>query len=353
MSRNTMPWGRWFAIAVAIGLLCPVVLLAGKPTKPPATSYSLVDLLGFPRASGLQSDANAVSQTRGDGSFFVVGVSIAADGADHTALWTVASDGSFGGSPANLGEPFGDVGDVNDSGVVVARGYVFVPSLPTQTLPETDSTGWAVNNLGQIVGGFRSDGQWRSAMWELDEYGVPVGPLDLGTTFSPSDISDTGVMAGQDENGVAAIAWLDEFGALHVQSLGTLPGYSWSRAVAISTDGTWVAGECSGTNQQAFRWSATTGMIGLGTLGGNYSSASGVNNAGKVVGTSNASGGRQPQTAFLWQNGTMFNLNSLTDMPSGKHLQLARDINNAGHIVGWMGIFRPVSEVHGFLVIPK
>jgi probable HAF family extracellular repeat protein len=323
-------------------------LLAGKPTKPPATSYRLVDLLGFPRTSGLQSDANAVSQTRFDGSFFVVGGSIADDGG-YTALWTVASDGSFGGSPAKLGEPGGDVGDVNDSRVVVTQGYVFVPSLPAQTLPGTNSYGWAVNNLGQIVGSVGFYDQGFSAMWELDENYMPVGPLDLGTTFSPFDISDTGVMAGQDENGVAAIAWFDAFGVLQVQSLGTLPGYSWSRAVAISTDGTWVAGDCN--SHEAFRWSAATGMIGLGTLGGSCSSAAGVNNAGNVVGWSDASGGQQ--TAFLWQNGTMFNLNSLTDMPSGRHLQLARDINNAGHIVGWMRIKRPVSEAHGFLVIPK
>ena len=162
-------------------------------------------------------------------------------------------------------------------------------------------------------------------------------------------------MAGN-EMGLAAIAWLDAQDNLQVDYLGVLPGYDRAEAEAISSNGAWVAGHCRIIDGpwEAFLWSADTGMmIGLGRLGGFASIASGVNNAGEVVGWSDTGGGKFSQTAFLWQDGQMLNLNSLADTGGKNHLQLAKDINDAGHIVGLMRIWRPVSESHGFLLIPN
>lgn len=61
----------------------------------------------------------------------------------------------------------------------------------------------------------------------------------------------------------------------------------------------------------------------IGTLGGNTSVVSSINNAGQVVGVS-CLGDRQDWYAYLWENGTITNL--LT--------RSARDINNLGQIVG-------------------
>ena len=90
-------------------------------------------------------------------------------------------------------------------------------------------------------------------------------------------------------------------------------------------------------------------IIDLGTLGGNnYSKAYGINNSGQIVGYStNTSSGYS--RAFLYQNGTMTDLNSLLPTGSGWVLTEAIDINNNGQIVGqgYIG-----GTYHAFLLTP-
>ena len=65
----------------------------------------------------------------------------------------------------------------------------------------------------------------------------------------------------------------------------------------------------------------------LGTLGGYSSSASGINNAGQIVGTSNTSTGESH--AFLYSDGQMQDLGTL-----GGPSSYGGSINNAGQVVG-------------------
>ena len=59
--------------------------------------------------------------------------------------------------------------------------------------------------------------------------------------------------------------------------------------------------------------------------------ASGINDAGQIVGESfSASSAR----AFIWQNGTMTDLNTLIPPSSGLYLLYANDINDRGTIAG-------------------
>ncbi|MDQ3137275.1 MAG: hypothetical protein M3Q93_06790, partial [Gemmatimonadota bacterium] len=75
----------------------------------------------------------------------------------------------------------------------------------------------------------------------------------------------------------------------------------------------------------AFLWQNGT-MKDLGTLGGDYSRAFGINSLGEVVGESKTADGRTH--AFRWTNGRMTHL-----LPQGRRSQ-ALGINNGGRVVG-------------------
>lgn len=82
-------------------------------------------------------------------------------------------------------------------------------------------------------------------------------------------------------------------------------------------------------------------MNDLGTLGGNFSVAYGINASGQVVGNSTISG-NSTRHAFLYTNGTMEDLGSLGGDSS------AVGINAGGEIVGWADTAGDASE-HAFL----
>src|SRR5207247_912380 len=70
--------------------------------------------------------------------------------------------------------------------------------------------------------------------------------------------------------------------------------------------------------------------IRLGNLGSPGSYGRGENNAGDVVGCSNSDSYR----AFLWRDGTIYDLNSCISGDSGWVLVSANGINDSGQIVG-------------------
>ena len=82
----------------------------------------------------------------------------------------------------------------------------------------------------------------------------------------------------------------------------------------------------------ATRWSNDTTPQSLGTLGGVMSQAMAVNNTGDVVGWSLTAANEVH--AFLWQNGTLTDLNDMLPSGSGWVLGTAYALNNTGVIVG-------------------
>jgi probable HAF family extracellular repeat protein len=98
-----------------------------------------------------------------------------------------------------------------------------------------------------------------------------------------------------------------------------------------------------GVAEHAFLWERVSGSFegrftDLGTLGGEISTAYGIDNRDQVVGESETSPGGK-RHAFLYSQGTLFDLNALIPTGSGWELVSARGINDRGQIVG-VGLFQ-------------
>jgi probable extracellular repeat, HAF family len=84
-----------------------------------------------------------------------------------------------------------------------------------------------------------------------------------------------------------------------MQDLSTLSGEFATRGV--SADGSVIVGYAhpANTDRYAFRWTQATGMVNLGTLGGNWSEARGVSADGTIV-TGYAIDTRFRRRPFRW-----------------------------------------------------
>jgi len=145
-------------------------------------------------------------------------------------------------------------------------------------------------------------------------------------------------------------------------ALGTLDGWS-SEARAINAAAQVVGWSYTATDaQHAFLWvsGATDGVPGnpqmkdLGTLGGTYSQAAGINSAGRIVGNSTLAGDTI-QHAFLWVSGAT---NGVAGNPQMKDLgtlggssSAAYGINAAGQIVGYSTLPGEPTDTMGNVIV--
>lgn len=223
---------------------------------------------------------------------------------------------------------------INDAGTVVGTTYVNGQAFGTiwngsgTTLLGPGSYAMAINNVGEVVGG---NGQaFIDVNGQVQQLATNAG-IDWSAAYA---LSDAGMVVGDGQlaNGTfRGIAWNPD-GSMTL--LGTLGGSS-SQATGVNDAGE-VVGFASLANgyQHAFALGgATTGatMTDLGTLGGS-SYAYGVNDSGEVVGYSYLADGQQH--AFLYDDGVMFDLNSLIPANSGWELLAAYGINASGQITG-------------------
>jgi len=261
-----------------------------------------------------------------------------------------------------LGGFFSSGEDVNNSGFVT--GYSFTAEYDLHafyydgntmndigTLYGGSSFGQGINDLGLVVGYSSISSDVSDERNTAFLYDASLGLMtDIGVFISGSDesyaksINDNGLVTGSSFNSFGEeSAFIFDSNDNSVISLGGLGGIN-SKAFDINSMG-WVAGygdNASGLNN-AFIYT-DSGMVNLGSLDGGASQAYGLNDSGSVVGESDG-------LAFLWDEGEMFDLNTLIDDSLGISLSYAEDINNLGQILvtdsdlGRSYILNPVSAV--------
>jgi probable HAF family extracellular repeat protein len=272
----------------------------------------------------------------------IVGYSSAATGGWHAVIWESGTMTDLG---AHVPPPGGDsfAGDIGDGGHVAGTtntaegesGSTFavvwedgIPRRLDRLAEPLRATAMAVNASGTVVGGaYNADGFEQPVLWDargIVDLGLPGG----GRAW---DINDKGQIVGQTTSPTGSWgAFLWQNGS--VRDLGTLAGGN-TFATGINEAGQVVGWSSSNwrDEEHAFLW-ADGRMTDLGTLGGSRSAALDINDNGQVVGysTTSISTSRVPHYhAFVWERGILTDLGTL-----GGDWTIAEAINNSGVIVG-------------------
>lgn len=243
----------------------------------------------------------------------------------------------------NPDESFGTSGSaVASDGTVVGfsfypRAIEWAPDNVLHLLPNLPdphafySNAYAISDDARwIVGSSLSDaGKWTAVRWNVDRQ---ISPLPFTNAYDVS--ADGSVVVGLNSGGLRseAVRWTEASG---LQLLGDLPGgREVSIASSVSDDGDVVVGFSSSSLSadyfEPFRWTAATGMVGLGLLPGFVGGGvSGVSGHGEVIVGNNTSflptGDRQA-TAVIWTQD--LGLLSAADY-------FSNDLGLASQLAGW------------------
>jgi probable HAF family extracellular repeat protein len=256
------------------------------------------------------------------------GLGFLPDGA-HSAAIDVSADGSV--VVGYSGSAF--TGAFQAFRWTAAGGMVGLGTLPGTGL--LSSYAWGVSGDGlTIVGWSSGNGSSQAFRWLLATGMTGLGDLPggsfLSTAYGTSSDGSTIVgygttTAGVGESGQRAVRWPSGGAPQALDSRDS------SDANAVSGDGLTIVGnQYFGGNNQAFRWTLATGMVGLGIPAGyTQSIARSISADGSViVGQAVGSGGSE---AFLWTQAT--GVVGLGDLPGGTFYSSAWDTSNAGSLI--------------------
>jgi len=297
----------------------------------------------------------------------VTGVSLATNGARSGFLWTPSRPNGLSGSMADIPIiPGGRAGCINNSGQVVGGGYggdtsatayLWTPSNPNgptgtvtaldgpSRLPYVYDVG-AINDAGQIVG--------TTYNIQCGINGCNIGDVDVTLWRSSNPhVIGPGVAwglnsAGQIVGELSGSAMLWQANGATVLLSREAAADQYAEALAINSAGQVAGSQGLGSTTRSFVWipSAPNGTSGeLTDLGPGF--AESINGVGQVVGWVIRDG---VPFAWLWQNGTLRDLNALVPANSGWHLEEARGINDAGQIA--VSGTNASGQVHALLLTP-
>jgi len=231
------------------------------------------------------------------------------------------------------------------------------------TLGGNDAQALLINDRGQVVGHSYINSTpsplcaypltTRSFIWEKQTGMVDLGSFG-GTCTLATDLSERGQVVGSSNlKGDAASGAFLWDGTLH--HLGGSLGGDYTGAYAVNEMGQAVGfGYVAGNLQfHATLWKQLGKITDLGVLGSDLCSyAADINAQGQVVGSSGSDCSSESNVfrAFLWDNDTLFDLNTLIPPNSPLFLETVQTINDRGEIVG-QGVDSSGNE-HAFLLVP-
>jgi probable HAF family extracellular repeat protein len=244
-----------------------------------------------------------------------------------------------GTGPIALGRPMGV--SINDSGIVAGNSEYYDESIPRNRSHAFVWDGQTMTGLESLM----SDGNTTAV--GINNAGRIAGTSDIALV---SDLFQYGPMAVIWENGQAI-----ELGSLFGYNSDGIGG---SLATALNERGQVIGNSGSYyVGGHSFIWENAV-MIDLGVLsknyaGRSYSSPHALNENGQVVGREEVfdeSTIFSMPHAWLWDDGELFDLNDLANIPDDFLLTDAQDINENGWIVGTSA--REDGSVYGWLLTP-
>lgn len=335
----------------ASGSLVALLIICAHALPVSAVQYVVTDLGSL----GGVTTAPLALNTHGEAVGWSYATGVTGQRAFLSAGGVIQDLGSLGGAHSQalgINAAGQVVGWSNLPGTEHGRAFLYSNGVMQNlgTLGGAYSWAYGINSSGQVVGSAYNTRIGRAfiyangSMQDLGSLADSGSPSGSSAAYA---VNDGGQVTGytRTQAGVGR-AFLYSNGVM--QEIGSLGGTSYGSAINA---GAQIAGYSylaeGGSTYHAFLYSEGV-MNDLGTLGGTHSRALGINDQGQVVGWTYDA--RQFVRPFLYENGSMVDLNTLLVPGSGWRLHDATAINNRGQIVG--SGWNAAGKQHGYLLTP-